>query len=453
MPGVLAVALLALAPAWAAPPPYEEPAFSGQWAKVWSQIKDPELRRELALVADLKPERKPPFARALTSPLTVYVVLSRSHASHAVDSQLYFRRMTDLLSAEGRTLTSFVADIDPGGKDAAEFLLRAHAYDALLPYLRAHPSEAGALVPLLFPDGGAKKIKARASQLEGLMTQLAAQGRASGALEAFVSALEARMIAADVETSERIALYLKVNEALLPKKYASRVAKAAALLPEDLLAESGLAPADPRDVWPYESWTFVLQFAEPASYDGFVDRFAKRGWAREDAEEGTTLAKAFGERTIRLAARLYAGDDEGFMHDEVAAQFLSDVRRDLRNPTIQGVILRNHAQFNIARLFGKGVKDKLVFDGACRSAWDLQRLRRACPTCSFIVNTGTGRGTVNNDGVIAVIEGLARGEGWDDIGERWRGASPASSSRIQGPWTPPFAEALALLPYRAGPPP
>lgn len=404
-----------------------------------------ELKRELALVANLHPEQKAAFAHALTSPLTAYVALSRSHASHALDSQLYVRRMIALLAADGRTLTQFIAEADPRGRDAQEFLLRAHAYDALLPYLHRHPGEAGAIVPWLFPDGGAARLRARASQLEGFMTQLAADGRASGALHAFLAGLEARARAADEKTARRIAVFLKVNERLLPRKERPAVDALDDLLPPGLLEDAGLTPPEPTDSWPADRWTFVLHFASTSSFTGWQNRFLARGYRSEPDPDGATLVKDFGAREVRLRARLYPGDKEGFLRGAVAKRFLADTARDLRDPAVQGVIMRNHAQFRAASLFAKGAsRGKLVLDGACRSAWDLQALRRACPTCSFITNTGTGQGHVNNGAVVAVIEGLARGDDWDAIGDAWAKLSP-QSARIQGPWTPPYAEALGLL--------
>jgi hypothetical protein len=405
-----------------------------------------DLRRDLAMAANLTEfTQKAAFARALTSPITVYVALGQSQASHSLDSQLYFKRMDEMLSADGQTLSAFIDQEDPTGREAATFLLRAHAYDALLPYLFKHPAEAGALAPRLFPDGRGAEIREHASHLEGLMTQLAEQGKRSGALEAFVQGLLARAAAADPATADRIAVYLKVNEPLLPKKDAAAVDALAARLPPGLLEGSGLFPAEPYDVWPAEQWTFVLHFASTGAYQGWQRQFRARGYAPESDAEGATLVKNFDGLKIRLRARLYPGDKEGFMRGAVAQRFLSDVSRDLRDPAVQGVILRNHAQFKIANLFGKGVTPgKLIQDGACRSAWDLQTLRHSCPTCSFIVNTGTGHTHENAASSVAVIEGLANREGWPEIGEEWKRLSP-SASRIQGPWTPPYGEALAVL--------
>lgn len=407
-----------------------------------------ELRRELATVAEFQPDRKYAFARTLTSPLTVYVALNRSRATHSLDSQLYFQRMEALLAADGRTLTGFLREIDPEGRGAATFLLRSHAYDALLPYLNRHPAEAAAIAPLLFSDGRAAEIAARASALEGLLTQLAASGRRSGALAAFLRGLQDRAAAADAATADRIAIYLKVNEKLLPRAQRADIDALAARLPPGLLEDSGLLPPEPFDSWPGDHWTFVLHFASTGSFNASLARFAARGYRRENDSDGASVVKTFGTREIRLKARLYPGDKDGFMRGAVAKRFLAGVARDLRDPDVQGVILRNHAQFRVANLFGKGMTPgKLILDGSCRSAWDVQTLRRSCPTCSFIVNSGTGQGHVNNEAVIAVIEGLARGEDWDQIGDEWSRLSPASA-RIQGPWTPPYAEALAALAAR-----
>ncbi|MDD5629861.1 MAG: hypothetical protein PHU21_12400, partial [Elusimicrobia bacterium] len=117
------------------------------------------LRQQLAAAANLKPEQKAALARNLRSALTVYVALGRSQAAHALDAQLYFRRMVSLLSSEGRGLAEFIREKDPDGRYASLFLLRSHAYDSLIPYLNQHPEEAGAIVPLLFPDDRAQELQ------------------------------------------------------------------------------------------------------------------------------------------------------------------------------------------------------------------------------------------------------------------------------------------------------
>lgn len=402
-----------------------------------------ELRRELALVSELQPEQKAAFAAQLKSPLPVYVALSRSHAPHALDSRLYFKRLGALLAGRGLTLPQFVADEDPAGRHAAEFFLRCHAYDLLIPRLNAHPGEAAALAAWLFPDDTAP-VRAHAAQLEGLMTQLASQGRRTGALEGFFEGLEARAAAAPEPAARRVAAYAKVNEKLLPRSWRPRVAALAARLPAGLLEAEGLAPVEPYDQWPSDRWTFVLHFASTDGYKGFLTNFRARGWSPDGPD---AVSKDYdGGLTIRLEARLHPGDKDGFLRGAEAAKYLADVKRDLRDPAVQGVILRNHAQFRIVALFDRRVTPgKLLLDGACRSAWDLQALRRACPTCSFIVNTGTGYGRINGEAVAAVVDGLGRREDWAAIGAAWAANMPKTAARIQGPWTPPFEQAVAVL--------
>jgi hypothetical protein len=402
-----------------------------------------ELRRELALVSELSPEQKAAFAASLKSPRPVYAALSRSRAPHSVDARLYFKRLGALLAARGLTLPQFVADEDPEGRHAAEFFLRCHAYDLLIPRLNAHPDEASALAAWLFPDDTAP-VRARAAQLEGLMTQLASQGRRTGALEGFFEGLEARAAAAPEPAARRVAAYAKVNEKLLPRSWKPRVAALAARLPAGLLESEGLAPVEPYDQWPEDRWNFVLHFASTDGYKAFLSNFRARGWTADGPD---ALLKDYdGGLTIRLEARLHPGDKEGFLRGAEAARYLADVRRELRDPSVQGVILRNHAQFRIAGLFDRRVTPgKLLLDGACRSAWDLRTLRRACPTCSFIVNTGTGYGRINEEAVAAVVEGLGRREEWSEIGEAWSRQMPRTAARIQGPWTPPFEQAVLLL--------
>lgn len=407
-----------------------------------------ELRRELALVANLKEEQKTAFARELRSARLVYVALSRSNAAHALDASLYFKRLEALLAERNLSLPDFIAAEDPAGRDAARFFLRAHAYDLLLPRLNAHPQEAGALAAWLFPDGGEAVVRERASQLEGLMTQLAAQGRRSGALAAFVTGLEARAAGASPALARRIAAYLAVNERLLPKTLRPGVDALKPLLPSGLLEDAGLVPSEPYDLWPSDRWTFASHFASTGNFKAFLTSFQARGYALEPGATAreAALSKDFGGLTVRLTARLYPGDEEGFLRGEEAKRYLAAVRRDLRDPAVQGVMLRNHAQFRVVNLFdAKVTPGKLLLDGACRSAWDLQTLRRRCPTCSFIVNTGTGVGKVNGAAVAAVVEGLARGDGWSEIGEQWARSMPRTAARIQGPWTPPYAEALTAL--------
>jgi len=405
-----------------------------------------EFKRELSLAANLEPGQKAAFARTLSSPLTVYAALGRSYAPHALDSQLYFKRMEVLLDGEGRSLTGFIQEVDPKGKRAANFLLRSHAYDALIPHLNRRPAEAARIAPMLFPDRP-KEIREKASQLEGLITQLAAKGRRSGALSSFIRGLQDQAGSVSDSAALRIAVYLKVNENILPASERNNIDELAKRIPPGLLESSGLLPPEPYDSWPADSWNFVLHFASTDSFKAWQKRFVERGYAPEPGadKETASVSRMFGPLKITLTARLYPGDKEGFMRGGVAKKFLADVKRDLRDPSVQGVMMRNHAQFHIADLFGKKVTpNKLVLDGACRSAWDLQTLRSRCPTCSFIVNTGTGRGHLNNEAALAVIEGLARRAGWVEIGEEWTRLDP-SASRIQGPWTPPYAEALAIL--------
>ncbi|MBI5202423.1 MAG: hypothetical protein HY925_12605 [Elusimicrobia bacterium] len=238
-----------------------------------------------------------------------------------------------------------------------------------------------------------------------------------------------------------------MNRPLLPPRLRPDAAAAAALGPAGLLEDAGLVPTDPSEDWPEDSWRFAMHFASTDSYRGWLRATLAAGWTQEAPAEGMEVSKSFGPLEVRVHATLYPGDKEGFLRGEQARKFLAGVARDLKDPSVQGVILRNHAQFRILNLFGgkKVSPGKLLIDGACRSAWDLQELRRRCPTCRFVVNTGTGYGAVNTEAVLAVVEGLARGEGWSEIGEAWARRFPRSSARIQGPWTPPYAEALRLL--------
>lgn len=409
-----------------------------------------ELKRELATAAMLKDQQKFEFTAKITSPVTVYVALARSRASHSLDSRLYFNQMVKTLEKNGSSLSAFMAEQDPLNEHGVDFLLRAHSYDALIPFLEKRPQEAGALGPLLFPEGKESEIAARADALEGLILQLAVKGRAGGAAALFVKALVSHAQLAKPETARRVAVYLKLNEPVLPKFLRADVAKLEPLLPPGVLEDAGLVPPDPRQDWPAGRWTFVNHFASTASYAGYLSRFLARGWVSTmTATNDLLLTRDFNGTRVDMITKLYQGDEEDFLRGAEAQRFLASVKKDLRDPNVQGVILRTHAQFRVPNLFdSKTNPNKLLLDGACRSAWDLKALRQKCPSCLFILNTGTGRGKLNNDAVIAVVEGLAKDLEWSEIGAEFARNAPSTSARIQGPWTPPFAEALRVLSER-----
>jgi hypothetical protein len=346
-------------------------------------------------------------------------------------------------------LSGFLIEQDPEGRRSADFLLRAHAYDALVPHLDGRPAEAGKIAPLLFPAGRAADVREHADALEGLLLQLAVKGRSGGAAARFTKSLIEYAATAPPEEARRIAVYLKLNEAILPRSIRPSLSALDPLLPPGVLEDAGLNPPEPRESWPVYQWTFALHFASTDTYRGWVSRFTARGWAPETVGSDPALSQDFNGLHVVLVAKIYQGDEDAFLRGAEAERFLSSVRRDLRDPAVQGVILRTHSQFRISNLFDKKVNPgKLLLDGACRSAWDLRELRRRCPSCQFIVNTGTGRGRLNNDAVIAVVEGLARDLDWAEIGAEFARSSPSTSARIQGPWTPPFAEALRVLEKR-----
>jgi hypothetical protein len=496
---VLAAVGFRAPPPPAATTPYKEPAFDASWSDIEAGFRDPkhrsravkalaarfqkdetsptglgadapealrllareihegrggdaaaiELKRELTAAANIRDEQKFEFSSKITSPVTVFVALSRSRSTHSLDSRLYFTSMIRALDAEGRTLSGFLAEQDPKGRLSADFLLRAHAYDALVPHLDARPAEAGAIAPMLFPAGRSADVRARADALEGLLLQLAVKGRAGGAAARFTKALIDHASFSSPEDARRIAVYLKLNEAILPRSIRPSLSALDPLLPPGVLEDAGLTPSAPRDTWPKDQWTFTLHFASTDVYQGWVSRFTARGWTPDDAEDESPLSRDFNGLHVVLVPKLYQGDEEAFLRGAEASRFLASVKQDLRDPSIQGVILRTHAQFRISNLFDKKTNPgKLLLDGACRSAWDLRELRKKCPSCQFIVNTGTGRGKLNNDAVIAVVEGLAKDLDWDEIGAEFARTSPSTSARIQGPWTPPFAEALRVLESR-----
>lgn len=402
-----------------------------------------ELKRELTYAANLHDQQKFEFASTITSPVTVFVALSRSRSTHSLDSRLYFGRMIRLLDAQGQTLSGFLVSQDPSGQRSADFLLRAHSYDALVPHLSRRPAEAEAIAPLLFARSS--DVKSHADALEGLLLQLGAAAKSSPAAARLVKGLIDYAATAPADQAARIALYLKLNEEILPRSVRASLSSLDQYLPPDVLDDAGLAPTEARSNWPTDQWTFTLHFASTGAYSGWVSRFTARGWTAS----GSSLVRDFGTLHVVLLPKLYQGDEEDFLRGSEASRFLKSVTADLRDPSIQGVVLRTHAQFRISNLFSKSVNTgKLLLDGACRSAWDLRELRKRCPSCQFIVNTGTGRGKLNNDAVIAVVEGLANDLDWSEIGTAFARTSPSTSARIQGPWTPPFAEALKVLEAR-----
>lgn len=496
---IAAIGMNTTTPPPAPPAAYQEPPFDASWAKIEAGFLDPktrkaavkalaarfkkdeasttglsadapealrlltreihegrgndaaavELKRELAKAANLHDAQKFEFAANITSPLTVFVALSRSRATHSLDSRLYFAGMIRSLDAEGRTLSGFLAEVDPTQARSVDFLLRAHSYDALIPHLESRPAEAGAIAPLLFPSDRAADVRARADALEGLLLQLAVKGRSGGAAARFTKSLIDYAATTSPEQARRIAVYLKINEAILPRSVRPSLSALDPLLPPGVLEDAGLIPSEPRDTWPVDSWTFALHFASTGVYTGWRSRFLARGYTPAIVNGEPALSKTFNGREIMLIAKIYQGDEDDFLRGAEASRFLASVTQDLRSPFIEGVILRTHAQFRISNLFDKKVNPgKLLLDGACRSAWDLRELRKRCPSCQFIVNTGTGRGKLNNDAVIAVVEGLAQDLDWDEIGAEFTRTSPSTSARIQGPWTPPFAEALRVLEKR-----
>ncbi len=401
-----------------------------------------ELNRQLRMVADRLPEQKEAFAAQLRSPWTAYAALGASHAPHSLDAQLYFKAMEKHLDDSGLTLSAFMADQDPKGRLAGSFLLRAQAYDALIPYLNRHPAEAAAIVAPLFSEG---TVKARATQLQGMLDQLTTLGRASGALDSFVGGVLDGAQRAKPRLRDRMVLLLALNKDFLPQQHRISAAASAAGLPLESLQAPDLAPEEPYSYWPDQEWRFAVHFATEDSYRAWQAYFLKRGYAPEPGS-GLELSKDFTGLKIIMEAKLYESDEEGFLRGPEAKRFLAAVAKDLKDPAVQGVILRMHSQFRIAALFTGGASEgKLLLDGSCRSAWDAAKERKRCPTCSFVLNTGTGYSRLNNPAMLEVLEGLARKRSWAEIGQAWRKTMPKASSRMRGPWTAPYEEAIAVL--------
>lgn len=411
-----------------------------------------ELNRELQLVADLKLEQKQAFASSLRSPVPAYVAVGASHAPHFTDAQAYFGRMTGLLAPTGVTLTQWMDTQDTEQRFAAAFLLRLHAYDALLPYLNRSPSEAQAMVPFLFSEKRSGGIRDHATQLEALTVQMAAYGRGSGAFDAFGAGLLERAGNAAPAVARRAALLLKLNAELWPR-YAPRIAEAGAAVPDALLADPRLKGQTPYERWPEDRLAVSLHFPRKDSYAAWLRYFQARGYEVGSlSADGVELVKTVGAVTLSVTARMYVGDEEGFLKDAEKDRFLAAVSRDLRDPALQGVVVRTHAQFYYPALFSKKVTPgKLWLDGSCRGSWYAEDLERRCPTCAPIGNTATGMGELTNPVLYQVLEGMAARKDFDAIGADLKRALPKASSRFLGPWTPRYHTALDLL--KSYPPP
>jgi len=406
----------------------------------------PELTRELKLVADLKLVKKTAFAASLVSALPVYVAISASHASHFTDAQAYFKRMTSLLDRSKTPVSQYIARIDPEERYAAAFLLRLHAYDALVGYLNRRPAEAKAVAAYLISEKRPDLIRERAAQIEAFTVQLAAYGRDSHAIDQFGEGLLDQAKNAKPAVGRRAALLLKLNEGLWPR-YKGRIAEAAELLPEEVLADERLTSPTPYSYWPEDRIALTIHFPRKDSYADWLKYFTQRGYAvGKTGPEGVELTKRAGSVTVSMLAKMYTGDEEGFLGGPEKERFLKAVSRDLRDPAVQGVVVRTHAQFFYPAMFGKSVtKGKFWLDGSCRGSWYAEDLEKRCPTCSPVGNAATGMGEVTNPALYAIVEGLAARKDWAGIGKDLKAALPKAASRFMGPWTPRFHTALDLL--------
>ena len=413
-----------------------------------------ELTRELKLIAGLKDEQKFAFVSQLRSPMPVYVSLAASHATHSLEARAEVQRMTALLGKSGLTISDFIAAKDSEERFAASFILRAHSYDALIPYLKTRPEEGKAIARYLFSEKRPEVIRDRAAVIESFAVQLAAYDRK--AFDRFGVGLLEQAEDKDSKVARRAALLLKLNESLWPR-YAARIDAAAADLPPALFDDPRLVPATPYPFWPKDHIKVTLHFAaqpkealkpgESTSYAEWLAFFKARGFAIGTlGPDGVEMIKTIDGVTLALVAKVYTGDEEGFLVGKEKERFLADIQHDLRDPEVQGVAARSHAQFFFPAMFGKSVtKGKFWFDGACRGSWYAEDLEKRCPTCSAAGNSGTGRGQVNDKALLAILEGLVRREEWEAIGKDLKTALPAANSRFFGPWTPRYHTALDLL--------
>ncbi len=403
--------------------------------------------KDLALLANLEDYEKDDFVDALQDPLPIYVALSISHAPHVHESRRMFRHMRRLLSSRKKTLTEWIRETDPSLRFAPNFLLRLNAYEALVPYLREFPSEAMAVPTMLFVEKRADVVDLGADQIQNIFDSLSQDPKAGQALHSFVEGCLVRIGTASPPLRRKIALLLHLNWKLLSAELLQE-AEFVVGPPGDASSQARPAPL-PYDRWPEREWRFSAHFADKKDLERWKRFFEAKGYRQEkSSEELVRLERQLpGGPRIVLLGYAYESLETGMLAGSELKRFQLGIAADMRDAAIKGVFVRAHAQFPRTPAFqqAKG-SAKLWYDGSCRGAWDLAKLKPLCPDCVLVGNVGSGRGSVNDPMAWALLEGLGRKEEWSRIRDRIRKAVPGSFTRLIGPWSTPFSESLKQLP-------
>ena len=407
-----------------------------------------QLYRDIHRLADLEDYEKDDFVDQLADPLAIYVPLAVSHAPHVRESRRMFSQFRRLLLPADKTVTEWIVENDPELRFAPSFLLRLNAYEALVPYLREHPHEARLIVPMLFPEKRSDAVDLTADQIQNIFDSLASDPRGKEATVEFAEGCLTQLAMASGPVRDKITLFVHLNWKRLPVE--AREAAEFVVGPPQGEAEGTPPPRvpPPYESWPKEEWRFTQHFADEKDVQEWERFFRAKGYKRETADDDAVILTRQVPGGPRLVLRSYAYTslETGMMFGPALRRFQLALARDVSDPELQGVIVRAHAQFPRTPAFG-GAKPgpKLWYDGSCRGAWDLNRLSSLCPDCALVGNVGSGRSSVNNPMIWALLEGLARRETWEDLAERIKAAVPEYHTRLIGPWTTSFSQELKSL--------
>ncbi|MBI5203099.1 MAG: hypothetical protein HY925_16025, partial [Elusimicrobia bacterium] len=337
---------------------------------------------------------------------------------------------------------------DPEYRFAPAFLLRLNAYEVLVPYLRDHPQEARAIVPMLFPEKRADAVDVSADQIQNIFDSLASDPRGKEATVEFAEGCLTQLAMASGPVRDKITLFLHLNWKRLPSE-AKDAAEFVIGPPRDEPEKTPAARVPPPyESWPKEEWRFTQHFADEKDLQDWERFFRAKGYKREAADDDAVILarQVPGGPKVVLLGYAYTSLETGMMFGPALRRFQAALARDVRDPELQGVFVRAHAQFPRTPAFsGAKPGPKLWYDGSCRGAWDLTRLAALCPHCSLVGNVGSGRSSVNNPMIWALLEGLARRESWEDLAKRIKAAVPEYHTRLIGPWTTPFSQELKTL--------
>lgn len=404
-----------------------------------------QLYRDLHQLANLEDYEKDDFVDQLPDPAAIYVPLAVSHAPHVRESRRMFAQFRRLLAPGGRSVTEWIQGNDPEFRFAPAFLLRLNAYEALVPYLREHPQEARAVVPMIFLEKRADAVDLSADQIQNIFDSLSSDARGREALIEFAEGCVTQLAMASGPVRDKITLFLHLNWQRLPVE--AREAAAFVIGAPREEGEREAAPP-PYERWPKAEWRFTQHFAEETDLKEWERYFRAKGYRREDSDDDAVVLSRQVPQGPRLVLRsyAYASLETGMMFGPALRRFQAALARDVRDPEVQGVFVRAHAQFPRTPTFSKGKPGpKLWYDGSCRGAWDLNRLSSLCPECALVGNVGSGRSSVNNPMIWALLEGLARREAWGELAKRIKAAVPEHHTRLVGPWTTPFSRELKTL--------